>query len=262
MLAASLATVAGCWQPPKMQRAELERGYLLILEGIDFAAWQMEGTWRGLRDAGIDWATDVRDWGYRNWLGSGYMNLADLKNNRAWANSLAGEIVLYQREYPGRPVSILGYSGGGGLAVLTAEALPTEARLDRIVLLGAALSPEYDLSRALERCARGIINFYSSADAVILGAGTKLYGTIDRRNVASAGHTGFRVPPEASVARPELYANLVQVAWTPAMARLGHDGGHFGWIARRWAAEIVSPYLKPPPTTRTAGRAQARRTRS
>lgn len=259
---------AGCWQPPKMQRTELERGYILVLEGIDFAAWQMAGTYQGLRDAGIDCAIDVPDWGYRNEFNSGYRNLTDLPNNRRWVERLARDIADYQKEHPGRPVDIIGYSGGGALAVMTAEALPSGVRLDRIILLGAAMSPDYDLRPALSRCERGIVNFYSSADAIVLGTGTKLYGTIDRKKTVSAGHVGFKTPAGLPSSRPEgraasaskeeqrgedtpfvasqpaLYAKLTQVAWTPSMWWLGHDGAHFGWVARRWTDEVVAPYLK------------------
>jgi len=252
---AVLALSAGCWQPPKITRAEQERGYILVLEGIDFNVWQMAGTYQGLRDAGIDAAIDVPDWGYRHVFNGGNRNLTDLANNRRLSEQFAGRIAEYLREYPGRPVDIIGYSGGGALAVMTAEALPPGVMLARIILLGAALAPDYDLSTALSRCERGIVNFYSSADCLVLGAGTKLYGTIDRRKTAAAGHVGFRVPGggrEVRGAGPPggphggPYAKLTQVAWTPSMIWLGHDGGHFGWVARRWTAEVVAPWLKRP----------------
>lgn len=259
-----LALAAGCWQPPKMERTELDRGYILVLEGIDFNAWQMAGTWQGLRDAGIDYAIDVPDWGYRNQFNGGYRNLTDLANNRRWVERFVSKIVDYRKEYPGCPVDIIGYSGGGALAIFTAETLPPGLTLDRIVLIGAAISPDYDLSTALSRCERGIVNFYSSADSLVLGTGTTLYGTIDRKKTVSAGHVGFRVPdtqcargettktltsarvPSAArpASQPALYSKLMQVAWTPQMRQLGHDGGHFGWVARRWTAEVVAPYLK------------------
>ncbi len=256
MLAIAALLAAGCWQPPPIQRAEQERGLILVLEGIDFTVWQMADTYRGLRDAGIDCAIDVPDWGYRSRLLGGYRNLTDLPNNRREAARFAARITEYQRDFPGRPVSILGYSGGGGLAILAAEALPAGVRLDRIVLIGAAISPEYDIAAALERCERGIVNFYSSADGLILGTGTRLYGTIDRHKTPSAGHVGFRVPAAKAASRPALYAKLTQIAWTPADWKLGHDGGHFGWIARRWAAEVLAPHLRPVgPQTRPDGEA-------
>jgi len=241
---AALTLTAGCWQPPKMQRAELERGYILMLEGIDFNVWQMGDIYRGLRDAGVDYAIDVVDWGYRSRPFAAYGNLTDLKNNRRLAGEFAQRVAGYQQEYPGRPVCIIGYSGGGGLAILTAEALPEGVMLDRILLLGAAISPDYDLSKALSRCRRGIVNFYSSADSVVLGVGTRLYGTIDRARMPAAGHVGFRASSEPAASQPDTSSGLIQVPWTPEMRKLGHDGGHFGWMARRWTAEIVAPYIR------------------
>jgi hypothetical protein len=242
--AVTIALAVGCWQPPKMQRAELDRGYILMLEGIDFNVWQMGDIYRGLRDAGIDCAIDVVEWGYRSVPLGGYLNLTDIENNRRLAGEFAWKIAGYQKEFPDRPVRIIGYSGGGGLAVLTAEVLPDGAILDRILLFGAAISPDYDLSKALSRCRRGIVNFYSSADCLVLGTGTQLYGTIDRAKTSSAGHVGFRTSSQPATSQASDSSKLIQVAWTPEMRKLGHDGGHFGWMARRWTAQIVAPYVR------------------
>ncbi len=67
------------------------------------------------------------------------------------AADIAQHICAYQDAYPGRHVNLVAQSGGSGVAVFAAEALPEGREVDRIVLLGAALSPTYNLSRALAR---------------------------------------------------------------------------------------------------------------
>ncbi len=239
---AILVVGAGCWRPPLPTRDEQQQGYILLLQGIDYTAWQMADTYRGLRDAGIRGAIDVPDWGYRNSFGAAGRNIKELEHNRDLAAGYARQIADYQKAFPGRPTCIIGYSGGAAIGVFAAEVLAPGVQIDRMILLGAALSPDYDLSRALSRCDRGIVNLYSAEDSLVLGALTKKYGTMDRKYVASAGHVGFTRPATAS--QPALYAKLTQVAWTPEMRAQGHDGGHFGWLARRWAAEVVAPYVK------------------
>jgi hypothetical protein len=111
--------------------------------------------------------------------------------------------------------------------------------VDRIVLIGAALSPDYDLTDALSHCRRGIVSFYSRRDWLMLGVGTKMFGTIDRRRTVSAGRIGFL----GTDGEPARFEGLTQVAWTDAWRDLGHGGGHFGWLARRWVRDVLAPHL-------------------
>ncbi len=69
-----------------------------------------------------------------------------------------------------------------------------KSAVETVVLIAPALSPEYDLSRALRAVRREMVVFWSPLDAIILGPGTSLFGTIDRVRSPGAGMVGFRRP--------------------------------------------------------------------
>jgi pimeloyl-ACP methyl ester carboxylesterase len=209
-----------------------------LLPGIDGRAAQFRWCVPGLRDAGITHTVEVIEWGngpFRN-----MKNLTDLPANRAHARSIAERIAAYQRAHPDEPITLIGYSGGGGLALLVAEALPDDVLLDRIILIAAAISPDYDLSMAISRARRGLVNFYSSRDAFVLGAGTRTFGTIDRRYTESAGYVGFTDAEGGLRCR----AGLTQIPWIQDWCKLGHDGGHIGWLARAWSREVLAAIIQ------------------
>jgi pimeloyl-ACP methyl ester carboxylesterase len=229
--------LAGCTQPEPPSRAQLERGYVVLLPGVEGGTWHLTDTVRGLRDGGVDQALDPVEWGQRP-FGS-LTNLTDLAANRQWARKIAELIIQYRTEYPTRPITLVGFSGGGGLAVLVAEALPENVKLDRLILIGAALSPDYDLSKPLAHTNGKLINFYSELDWLPLGIGTAWFGTIDRKYTASAGRVGFRDLDNKLIAGDR----VEQVGWRPDWIRLGHDGAHIGWLWRAWAREVLAPYI-------------------
>jgi hypothetical protein len=93
---------------------------------------------------------------------------------------------------------------------------------------------------------REIVVFSSPLDLVILGAGTWLFGTIDRVHSSGAGLVGFAVPgrDEVDAERTGQYRKLRQVRWRPRMVALGHLGGHFGADHPRFLLEWVVPLLR------------------
>ena len=90
------------------------------------------------------------------------------------------------------------------------------------LLLAPALSPAYDLSNALRAVRREMVVFWSPLDVIILGAGTRVFGTIDRVKTASAGLVGFRVPAIGKLERQQRPA-IRQTAPDPLATA---DGGH------------------------------------
>ena len=80
----------------------------------------------------------------------------------------------------------------------------------------------YDLTAALRAVRREMVVFWSPLDVVILGAGTRVFGTIDRVRTVSAGLVGFRVPAARRARRRSVdgqYAKLRQVRWRPGWRR-------------------------------------------
>jgi len=211
-----------------------------MLPGVEGGAWQLAELRAGLSDGGV--ADEIRaiNWGIRP-LGS-LANLMDIDANRRRAAAIAGEIAEIHRRNPDSPIHLLGYSGGGGLALLIAEALPQDVVLERIILIAPAVSPTFDLTTALRRTRHGIVHFYSVQDRTVLGAGTRTLGTIDRVKCDAAGMVGFQ---NAAGDLREV-PGLLQIAWTPLWRSLGHMGGHVGWLARPWATQVLAPILKKP----------------
>ena len=74
-------------------------------------------------------------------------NLRAIDHNQREAHKIAAKIVAYQDRYPGRPVHLVGYSGGAGVAVLTLEALPPDRRVAEAIS-APTLASDYDLRPA------------------------------------------------------------------------------------------------------------------
>ncbi len=248
LLTLSLAAGSGCSHADLKTQDRFNRGLVIILPGIEGRSIWNENLARGLDDGQVRSAIEVHDWGTP--IPGGFLlNLADMERNRNEAQKLRGRVLDYWRQYPGRPVQLVGHSGGAGIAVLTAEQMAPNEKLDRLVLLAAAISPGYDLTTALSRTRRGIYNCYSEQDSLFLGPGTLIFGTIDRQHAESAGKIGFRTPDNLSADGARQYAKLHQIAWTPKMIWMGHDGGHFGWadrgFVRNWVASLVNAEPRP-----------------
>lgn len=234
-LAALLLT--GCADPKPRHVSAPDRGLVVLLPGVEGNTWQLTGTVNGLHDAGLDREIDIIPWGSPP-LHS-IQNLTNYPENQKRAQRIATRIADYYREFPDQPVTLIGFSGGGGLAVMAAEVLPNDVSLDRLILIGAAVAPDHDLAGVISRCKRGVINFYSEADWFILGVGTQVFGTIDRKNTSSAGHIGF-LDGEGKLRES---SGLTQIAWELAWMKTGHDGGHIGWLARNWARDYLAPAI-------------------
>ena len=232
--------VCGCWTPPRATPNELSRGMVWIFPGVEGGQWSMQPSYRALRDAGFNGAISVFDW-LR--LGGTLPNLMDYDGNRERTRAVAAQIAQFHAAQPGAPIDLVGYSGGGGMAVFTAEDLPADVRLRHIILVQPALSPDYDLTRALRHVDGHLYHFYSPQDWLILGAGTEVWGTMDRKNVESSGKVGFDA--ERAVPDPALRARLVQRGWEPEMRTAGHYGGHAPILGYEWNRRYVAPLLAP-----------------
>lgn len=233
--------LTGCWAPELPTDSQYASGLVWMFPGVEGGPWQLEQASRALRDAGVESAIRVHDW--RRPLAS-VRNLADYEHNRREAAKIADQISNYRRTHPHAQVSLVGYSGGGGLAIMVAEALPDGVTIRDLVLCQAAISPDYDLTPALRHINGEIVNLHSPRDWLILGLGTKLLGTMDRHHVASAGKDGFDLA--AAVADPAMRQRVKQVAWCPNMRQFGHDGGHLGILAYEWNKHNVAPLLLAP----------------
>jgi len=217
-------------------------GLVVSLDGVGGYNWGPRWLRRGLDEGGVHGAIVIYDWT----IGPAGMFLADLmwhERNRTAAKHLADWIAAYARAMPGRPVTLIGHSGGAAVAAWALEALPAHVQVQRAVLLAPALAPGYNLTRALQAVEDCLYATSSWADVGLMVAGTTVFGTMDRRHSPAAGFTGFRMPGGLAAEDHEAYEKVRQVRWTPSLARRGNLGGHMGWTTVRFAREFLAPIV-------------------
>ena len=182
-----------------MEPERLDRGLVLILPGIEGRSFLNVSLMAGLLDAGLPYAMEIVDWTTGCFLLAIY-HLRAWQRNRRVARQIASRVVEYRRQYPGRPVWLIGHSAGGAMSLLTAEFLSAGQSLTGIVLLAPAISSRYSCDAAMQRTERGIWNFYSAGDVWFLGLGTLLFGTFDGVHWPASGCIGFahRTDPRSS----------------------------------------------------------------
>jgi hypothetical protein len=222
--------------------AATRAGVVFVVEGVGgFDVFGTSARW-ALPRAGVH--HEIRDFVWTHGWGSVLKDLQDTRHMLRKAGDLAEEIRQVKATTPERPVYIVAKSGGTGVALAAAEQLPPQT-LERIILLSSAVSPTYDLRPALRATRYQIISFHSPFDQLILGWGTRQFGTIDRVRGPSAGLHGFLIPPSLSAADRALYDRLVQVRWHASMLLQGHTGAHSGTSMPAFMAKEVAPWLKP-----------------
>ncbi len=217
--------------------ADTSKAWLLHLPGISGETGLDQGMLRGLRQGGYDGKIEVYDW-----TGSapGLSALLGAKRNHQEAQKIADRITKQFHDQPDGQILIVSHSAGTGLCVWALEDLPDDVKVDTVVLLSPALSPDYDLSKALSHVRGKAYAFTSPNDILVLAAGTHLFGTIDGKKVPAAGHDGFTRPDGAD---PKQYDKLVAEPYDPAWMKFGNIGDHVGFMMPAFDAAVLSPLL-------------------
>jgi hypothetical protein len=230
-------------EPPDLSGMEGRDGWGLVLVADGVGGLDLCGT--GLRyvmgAAKLPFVVRVVPWGHG--LGRWHADLTNAINRDAKARVIAEEVRAFRADRPGAPVCLVGKSGGTGLVVKALEHLG-EGSVDVVVLISPAVSPRYDLTPALKAVRREMVVFWSPLDVFVLGAGTRIFGTIDRIRTVSAGLVGFRVPRPGTDEQQAQYAKLRQVRWGPKMATTGYLGGHVGPDSPAFLRKYVVPLLR------------------
>lgn len=223
----------------------MTRGYVYYLDGAGGGSAMRNyvgGVKDGLLAAGCDYAGEMFEW--NTGMGVVADQTADLGYKRGKAADLARRIQGYQRQNPGAPVSLIALSAGTAIAVFTLEALPENCPVDNVVLLGASISDNYDLSQALRRIRNKLYIITSEKDTV-LGFLVPNSGTADRKfGEAAAGLRGFVMPNGATAETRRLYAErLVTIPWTEQFERAGNYGGHLDNVNKEFVRDHVAPLI-------------------
>jgi len=242
----ALPPLAGCGPTALPNREErLPHGYLYYLDGAGGGSALVNwcpGVRDGLLAAGYAGACEMFEW--QTGLGAIADQDADATYKRSKAADLAARIGQYRKDFPAAPVSLIGLSAGTAVAVFTLEALPEDRPADTVVLLGASIGADYDLTEALRRIRNKLYVFTSDRDTV-LGFLLPITGTADRQfGRPAAGVKGFILPPNASEETRRLYADrLVTIAWTKDFERDGNYGQHLDNVNKDFIRQHVAPLV-------------------
>jgi pimeloyl-ACP methyl ester carboxylesterase len=185
----------------------------------------------------------IHDFCWGHGVGRYFSDLMDTPHLARKAEELAALILETREADPDGPIFLVAKSGGTGLALLATERLPPNT-LERVILISAAVRPDYDLRPALRATRREVVSYHSKHDWLILGWGTRTFGTVDRVHCASAGKVGFQVPGDFDIEDRALYARLVQIPWRPSMLLLGYAGGHSANSWPLFALVELAPWLR------------------
>lgn len=227
-------------------------GLTLILTGILGRGFLEQQIALGIADAGVPGRISIVDWTTGNPLRP-VTNLRARGRAADRGREIADRVAGYLHNWPGRPVNIVGYSGGGYLALLLLEALPPGVRVTQTILLAPSCSGHLDVAPLAERTESGLIHFRSPLDVVALGLLTFLLGTMDGRHTASAGLTGFYRPQSTHSAttlpaglddHPSQIDLFREIPYRFPWLKSFHYGGHFGYANRVWAGEIPGRLLR------------------
>jgi pimeloyl-ACP methyl ester carboxylesterase len=187
---------------------------------------------------------ELRNFPWTHGKGHLLRDLQDTRHLLAKAGELAEAVRAIKAADPARPVYLLGHSAGAAVSLAAAEQLPP-GTVERIVLLAAAVSPDYDLRPALRATRSEIVCFNSCCDLLFLDLGTSLFGTADRVYGPSAGLTGFRPPADLDEEGRRLYDRVVQVPWRPDHLLQFRGGLHHSACMPLYLANFVAPWLIP-----------------
>lgn len=224
-------------RPTTGPAVDFSQTWLLHLPGIAGARSLDRRMVEGLKDGGWEGSVSIYDWTEND---PGLDALLAYKRNIGQAEKVAAQIQERLRKDPKLRITLTCHSGGTGIAVWALERLPEGMQVQSVALLASALSPDYDLSKALNHVRGKAYVFYSKNDQVVLGAGTRLFGTIDGVKTDAAGLIGFRTPPGADKRE---YEKLVQLPYDNGWIAFQNIGNHIGCMSQPFAENVVAPLL-------------------
>ncbi len=227
-----LSVLPHLW-PVRRRPCNPDRAVVVFVEPIRWmgVAWGRAGFLRSLKRYGFPGRSVYWSW---HTLGQAMLLVPALRSrrlHRAAALRLARFVRRMHRRRPNRAIWLVGFSGGGWVAVRALELLGPEGAVRGAAICAAPISRDYDLNRAARAVAGRLVVTSSWGDWILLGLGTTLLGTADGRHAPAIGMVG---------PKPE---TVDGVSWRVGDIRRGHWGGHFSACNARWLAERVWPRI-------------------
>lgn len=223
---------------PAPEKVDASHAYLLHVPGIAGETTIDHTLVDGIHDGGFKGKIEIYDWTGDH---KGISALVNRERNDHEAQKIADKIAEHRKQDPKGQILLTAHSGGTGLVIFALEKLPKDVMVDGVLLLSPALSPNYDLSRALSHIRGRLYCFSSTMDVFVLGLGTKVFGTIDGQKGESAGRVGFVKPEHPAV--PAEYQKLVDCPYEKAWMRFGNIGDHVSVMSQAFAEKVLSPLV-------------------
>lgn len=227
------------------RKERMNRGCMFFFDGAGGGTKKTNyagGVVQGMKEAGYPGAGELMSWE----TGQGLMadQKASVEYKRAQAAKSAARIRQYMKNHPGKPVSLLGFSAGTAEVIFALEMLPETAQVDHVVLLGASISRDYDMTAALKRV-KHKLHIITSTHDHMLSIAMPLSGTADRKfHDPGAGIKGFVLPPGASEETKQLYARKIAVIpYSKDFRKDGDKGHHFDNVKKDFIRDHVAPLL-------------------
>lgn len=227
----------GCdlWRPPAPTSEEANKGLVVLYPGSFNTTIEMVGFYEGLKQANKGVGIEVVTWA--PFLDHMIDPVGAQIRNDGRATEEANRLAEYKRAHPGSMVTLLGYSGGCWFAVLTAERMPADVSVDRVILMNAPIRKTYDLSAALAHTTGGIVNFWSPGDTFTRDVGGSF-------NLADS----TRDPPAAMYSFDSTPAGLTQISYQPEWAAYGVYGTHTDYVLNtNWIRDVLGPWIATAP---------------
>jgi pimeloyl-ACP methyl ester carboxylesterase len=239
-LAAGIVTAT---PPPAASSQPASTSYLLHLPGVSGESIVDHTLVDGFKQGQLGAAIEIYDWTEHD---GGVPALQAMERNKKQAEKIAKALTEQYRAHPGRPIYLTSHSGGAGLAAWALEDLPDDVKVKRVLFIAPALSPGYDLTKALAHVTDRAFVLFSEGDSLVLSTGTKVFGTIDGVYSEAAGFSGFKAPAKSDAKQ---YKKLLQMAYDPEWLKYGHGGDHLGPMETAFAKGVLVPLLQGKPVT-------------
>ena len=237
------------WIVPMPARAannnkETPRPWFLHLNGIGGERVCDHTLLSGLGAGGFDADFHIYDWTEGD---TGIVALQRHDIHPVEARKVADMIIQQFTANPTQPIYVTGHSGGAAILTWALELLPDEIKVESACMFAPALSPQYDLTKALKHVKSQLYVFSSPHDFVVLSTGTRMFGTMDGVRSDAAGLKGFVQPKTADA---EQYKKIVPQPYQRSWAlRYGNVGSHICALRPKFARDYVARLLltgKPP----------------
>ncbi len=228
-----------------IQQGCLDHEFLVIVDGVGGFQFAPVLIRRMLRLENSKIGTVYFPW-QCGLMGEIFTDLMWLRRNRRMGAKLAEHLLRLRQNYSKAKLHLVAYSGGVGITVFALESLSISINIESFIMACPALSPTYNLAPALRKVRRAYA-LISKGDYGILGVGTTILGTTDRKHCAAAGMKGFRLPLPITAEDKTEYAKLKEIRWDPSQKTLGHTGGHTGWASGQWLARHFLPIVAGKP---------------